>query len=214
MKNLILNPESDDDDITMQDLVAMETMEGVADDASEDDQFFNNINSGTNPLEPFMNAILQQSHQNPGFTCDKCGIHFHSLLEFRGHQELSCTEAKRSKGKKSSKSRAKNSAPCNEEVVEIKQEVKSEAVESALQPVLGATGDGHKWKCNQCKVVFETGPDLLEHLDLIRKAEFKCSSCHMILRRSQNRLHSQKEISHSAQGEGGGRHLHPGHGQD
>ena len=50
----------------------------------------------------------------------------------------------------------------------IKTEVKSEAVlDSASQPVLGGTGD--HWKCNQCKVVFETGPELLDHLDQIKQ---------------------------------------------
>ena len=61
----------------------------------------------------------------------------------------------------------------------IKTEVKSEAVlDSASQPVLGGTGD--HWKCNQCKVVFETGPELLDHLDQIKQAEHKCSKCHVI----------------------------------
>ena len=40
-------------------------------------------------------------------------------------------------------------------------------LDSASQPVLGGYGD--HWKCNQCKVVFETGPELLDHLDQIKQ---------------------------------------------
>ena len=52
----------------------------------------------------------------------------------------------------------------------IKTEVKSEVavvLDSASQPALGGYGD--HWKCNQCKVVFETGPELLDHLDQIKQ---------------------------------------------
>ena len=40
-------------------------------------------------------------------------------------------------------------------------------LDSASQPALGGYGD--HWKCNQCKVVFETGPELLDHLDQIKQ---------------------------------------------
>ena len=108
--------------------------------------------------------------------------------------------SKLSKGKKgkssasgAAKNRAKSSAPAEESPmpstsdlapdsnvdakwqlpdIVVKTEVKSEAVlDSASQPVLGGTGD--HWKCNQCKVVFETGPELLDHLDQIKQAEHK-----------------------------------------
>merc|ERR1712179_389401 len=51
----------DDDDITLEDLVAMETME----DEDEADSFFNLTGSSTNPLEPFMNSIFQDSKKMP-----------------------------------------------------------------------------------------------------------------------------------------------------
>ena len=53
--------------------------------------------------------------------------------------------------------------------------VKSEAIyDSNSQPALGAATSGiDTWKCNQCKVAFESGPQLLEHLDEIRRAEHK-----------------------------------------
>ena len=53
--------------------------------------------------------------------------------------------------------------------------VKSEAIyDSNSQPALGAASSGgDTWKCNQCKVAFESGPQLLEHLDEIRRAEHK-----------------------------------------
>ena len=53
--------------------------------------------------------------------------------------------------------------------------VKSEALyDSNSQPALGAaTSSVDTWKCNQCKVAFESGPQLLEHLDDIRRADHK-----------------------------------------
>ena len=53
--------------------------------------------------------------------------------------------------------------------------IKSEAVyDSNSQPALGAASSRvDTWKCNQCKVAFESGPQLLEHLDEIRRAEHK-----------------------------------------
>ena len=53
--------------------------------------------------------------------------------------------------------------------------VKSEAIyDSNSQPALGAASSGiDTWKCKNCKVDFESGPQLLEHLDEIRRAEHK-----------------------------------------
>ena len=54
--------------------------------------------------------------------------------------------------------------------------IKSEAslYDSNSQPALGAATSGvDAWKCNQCKVSFESGPQLLEHLDEIRRGEHK-----------------------------------------
>jgi hypothetical protein len=63
--------------------------------------------------------------------------------------------------------------------IKTEAEIKSKAIlDSASQPVLGGTGD--HWKCNQCKVVFETGPELLDHLEQMRQSEHKCTSCHVI----------------------------------
>ena len=215
-------PDSDDDDdITLQDLVALETMDD-ADDV-EADQFFT-LSSNTNPLEPFMNSIIHNSgaaDDAGGFLrCEQCGQHFVSSIEFRRHKEAACPAmvataraqlsklsklSKGKKGKSSSSAAAKNRAKSStssaaaaaaaaappttaEEPMSsssdlaansnvdakwqlpdvIKTEVKSEAVlDSASQPVLGGTGD--HWKCNQCKVVFETGPELLDHLDQIKQ---------------------------------------------
>ena len=58
-------PDSDDDDdITLQDLVALETMDD-ADDVEEADQFFT-LSSNTNPLEPFMNSIIHSGADDAG----------------------------------------------------------------------------------------------------------------------------------------------------
>ncbi len=212
-----------DDDITLQDLVALETMEDadVCED-DEDDQFFT-LSTSTNPLEPFMNSILQ-APDNGGFSCDRCGLHFASILEFREHNREVCQPQPpqaTKKGKKSTSKRhkAKNSsaralpqtalAPpppppaaaddnAKMEVdedeegedqsmrpIKLEPEVKSELLDSNSQPVLGGLGgqDGKEpghWKCNQCRAVFENGPQLLEHLDQVRNAEHNCPACHLI----------------------------------
>ena len=203
-----------DDDITLQDLVALETMEDA--DVNEDDQFFT-LSSSTNPLEPFMNSILQMPEaSNTIFTCDRCGLHYGTILEYRNHRDICRTSS--IKGKKSTKknkakmstnkSRATlplpeiandglntggetSSSSWTELKTEVKAEIKSETMDSTSQPVLAATGQN--WKCNQCRVVFETGPQLLEHLDLIRSSEFKCVSCHLVFDdRKMQLLHKRK----------------------
>ena len=68
-----------------------------------------------------------------------------------------------------------NSLSSNDASVSLPVAVKSEAIyDSNSQPALGAATSGiDTWKCNQCKVAFESGPQLLEHLDEIRRAEHK-----------------------------------------
>jgi hypothetical protein len=183
LPSAVVHESDEDDDITLQDLVAMETLEDA--DVYDDDHFFA-LNSSTNPLEPFMNAILQ-SHEDM-FSCERCGLHFGSMLEFRLHRE-SCQA--RSKGKKSAsksggKAKVKSSrrpdVPDPEAMDVVKETfgqgsdptlvaesifVKTESssnsrgpLDSASQPALG--GAGAHWKCNQCKAIFESGPLLLQ----------------------------------------------------
>jgi hypothetical protein len=209
--------DDDDDDITMQDLVALETMDDAGcDDDDEDDNFFALGSNSTNPLEPFMNAILQSGEEPASaaaFGCDLCGLHFASISEFRGHREV-CVQrsgprkgtGKRSKAKaaptpKSSTSSEAATVTATDVVkAEIKTEVKSEppstVMDTSSQPVLGGTSQ--YWKCNQCRAVFESGSLLLEHLETLRKSEHKCSACHIIFDdRKMLLLHRRK--LHSAQ---------------
>ena len=83
MTSLSAHADSDsDDDITLQDLVALETMEDEADDV-EADQFFTSLSSSTlNPLEPFMNSIIHHSGAATGQDDE-----FRSFDEFRRHKE-------------------------------------------------------------------------------------------------------------------------------
>jgi hypothetical protein len=70
--------------------------------------------------------------------------------------------------------------------------VKSETFDSSSQPALGAAGANH-WKCNQCRVVFESGPLLWEHLDSLNRANHKCTICHIIFdERKQTLAHRKK----------------------
>ena len=211
-----------DDDITLQDLVAMETMEDADVCDGDDEQFF----SSSAGYDPFMNSILHQppsASEGPIYTCDKCGLNFVSILEYGSHSD-GCNNRMKGVGKKSKSksSKAKSSSAAasataasqiepaamqeddeaqwplvlkdtSEESstvtntsttttttpATIKKEMKMEILaDSSTQPALGGTGDN--WKCSQCKVVFETGPQLMEHLELMRSSEHKCSSCHII----------------------------------
>jgi len=173
----------EEEDITMQDLVALETMEEAGcDDEDEDDHFFA-LGSSTNPLEPFMNAILQsgEEHQREAASTS------------RRRPGAKKGVGKRSKGTKhrqASTSREEEPPEVIAETemsdlvkAEIKTEVKAEPALAAVmdvnsQPALG--GAGQHWKCNQCRAVFESGSLLLEPLETLRRAEHKCSTCHII----------------------------------
>merc|ERR1712098_682012 len=48
----------------------------------------------------------------------------------------------------------------------------------ASQHPLG--GQSKHWKCGQCKLVFESGPQLPQHLDFIKKSKVKCMACHLV----------------------------------
>ena len=70
--------------------------------------------------------------------------------------------------------------------------VKSETFDSSSQPALAAPGANH-WKCNQCRVVFETGPLLWQHLDSMHRAANKCTMCHVTFEdRKQALAHRKK----------------------
>lgn len=70
--------------------------------------------------------------------------------------------------------------------------VKSETFDSSSQPALAAPGANH-WKCNQCRVVFESGPMLWEHLDSMHRAVNKCAVCHVAFAdRKQALAHKKK----------------------
>jgi hypothetical protein len=71
--------------------------------------------------------------------------------------------------------------------------VKSETFDSSSQPALGAAGANH-WKCNQCRVVFESGPLLWEHIDSINTAIQKCSICHLIFDERKQALSHRKKF--------------------
>ncbi len=205
----LLPDESDDDDMTLQDLVAMETMDETEDvedqfftlssNTNPLEPFMNSIihESGGRP-----GGVLQR--------CDHCREHFGSIGEFKSHKETCPYARSKGVGKKSkssalSKNRVKSSAAASasaappSDIIEdanmgediklglqadgaIKTEsgeIKSEGLfDTASQPALGGTGD--HWKCNQCKAVFETGPELLDHLQQIREAEHKCAACHVV----------------------------------
>ena len=60
---------------------------------------------------------------------------------------------------------------------DIKPSLKQEASVATQNP-LGS--QSKHWKCGQCKVVFESGPELLKHLEWIKRAKIKCIPCHVV----------------------------------
>jgi len=64
-----------------------------------------------------------------------------------------------------------------EENSDIKPSLKQEASVATQNP-LGS--QSKHWKCGQCKLVFESGPELLKHLEWIKRAKIKCIPCHVV----------------------------------
>lgn len=211
MRNKIspdLSDEDEEDDISLQDLVAMETMEqendededeeDVEDSADDEDPLFTLASCTTaNPLEPFVNAILRDRTES--FECDSCGLHFPTHEAYVIHR----TDVCRTKMSKNGGYKVKKSiAATFEGLAEVKSEASSLLsaadlgrsleqpypgtsgsnsfkFETDSQPVLGSCHQDH-WKCNTCLVVFTTGLDLFRHQEELRDAQFKCNTCHLI----------------------------------
>ena len=199
---LSMNQTGSDDDMTLQDLIAVETIDEsqmAEDDIHWSSQLsFDSFN--------YISAVISQGTR---LVCEGCGLHSSSLEEHKTHT-AQCSRAQAgSKVKKSSTVKAKNRRPAtvtSEEVKEYVEEMKDMKQEPALwvedemiddcetedikpptlkqehsvatQNPLGA--QNKHWKCGQCKVVYESGPQLLEHLDTIKRAKIKCIPCHLV----------------------------------
>ena len=205
--------KEDEEDLSMHDLLAMETM----DDAGEEDKYFPNFassSSGTNPLESYMNSMFQPDHQTEQqryLNCPICSKPFGNIDELEAHTRVCTLRPKKGIGKKSKKSKKPSLPPPEQEddnaisrppssqdvplVTDIKQElsasnsldanysVKSELMtqDSNSQLALGSAGDSMSdWKCNICKVNFDSGLSFNLHLEELRKAKYKCDKCHKV----------------------------------
>ena len=198
---LSLNQAGSDDDMTLQDLIAVETIDEsqmAEDDIHWSSQLsFDSFN--------YISAVISQGTRP---VCERCGLHSASLEEHRTHSAQCCRPGQKLKKSSSVKGKARrvagsaNSTVTSEEIKEQLEEkgLKQEYVEEdlledceiedvkppnlkqehsvATQNPLGA--QNKHWKCGQCKVVYETGPQLLEHLDTIKRAKIKCIPCHLV----------------------------------
>jgi len=210
-----------DDDITLQDLIAVETIDESQ--MAEDDLPWSSQLS----FDSF--SYISQVIGGNSFACEKCGLHFTSLNDHRSHTSH-CTRQIGTKFKKTnnilkSKNRKcpANSTITSEESKEVVEQkviednmksepnmwVNDEVIEEvyprdikptnlkqepsvATQHPLGA--QNKHWKCGQCKVVYESGPQLLEHLDLIKRSKIKCSPCHLVYEDRKDLIaHRRKE---------------------
>ncbi|XP_040567810.1 uncharacterized protein [Lepeophtheirus salmonis] len=202
--------EEDEDDITLQDLVALETME---EDCIDEDQYFT-LNSN-NPLQPYVNLIIHQQQQEQleqqqqeqqeqvifntsfqNFTCEMCGTKMNYFGELSEHLEKKCKKVMELKKLEKSKVALDipSQIPSNEVLKDFGTHKTSHSSSVINQPALGT--DGKHWKCYICFEVFTSGPQLLEHLLMIKAAPFKCSLCHIIFN-SQRQAKDHKKNSHS-----------------
>jgi len=196
-----------DDDITLQDLIAVETI--------DESQMADDDLPWSSQLSFDSFSYISQVIGGNTFVCDKCGLHFTSLNDHRNHTSQ-CNRQTGPKYKKSnnalkSKNRKylANSTITSEESKELFEQ---KVIANQMKPEPGmwvndevisdlGTGDikptnlkqepsvatqnplgaqSKHWKCGQCKLVYESGPQLLEHLDLIKRSKIKCVPCHIV----------------------------------
>lgn len=50
------------------------------------------------------------------------------------------------------------------------------------------------WKCGQCKVVFDCGPKLMEHLEIVKRSKVKCATCHLVYTDRKDLLAHRKKV--------------------
>ena len=214
---LSLSPGSDDD-MSLQDLIAVETIDESQ--MAEDD-----INWSSQLSFDSFNYISQVIGNK--FVCEKCGLQFNNMAEHRSHiAECNNQVLPVGKSKKSLVSKPKNktgsSTVTSEDVkvrvpgehpreissglkteeteleyieTDIKPNILKQEISVATQNPLGA--QNKHWKCGQCKVVYESGPQLLEHLDLIKRAKIKCIPCHLVFDDRKDLIAHQRK-DHSA----------------
>jgi uncharacterized Zn-finger protein len=206
-ESLLPMSHGSDDDITLQDLIAVETIDESQ--MAEDDLPWSSQLS----FDSF--SYISQVIGGNTFVCEKCGLHFTTLNDHRNHTSQ-CNRQIGPKFKKTnnvlkSKNRKylANSTVTSEENKEILDQkiiqnnlkaepglwVNDEVIDDlatrdvkptnlkqepsvATQHPLGA--QSKHWKCGQCKLVYESGPQLLEHLDLIKRSKIKCVPCHIV----------------------------------
>ena len=206
---LDMTPASDDD-MTLQDLIAVETIDESQ--MVEDDMPWSSQLS----FESF-NYILGNK-----MACEKCGLQFTNISEHKTHLKQCNANSGKSKGKKSQLSKKPSTStmtsedfeqkelisrllkkepqlgefieedsPDELEAADIKPSYLTQEHSVATQNPLGS--QNKHWKCGQCKVVYETGPQLLEHLDLIKRAKIKCIPCHIIFEDRKDLLNHRKK---------------------
>ena len=206
-ESLLPMSHGSDDDITLQDLIAVETIDESQ--MAEDDLPWSSQLS----FDSF--SYISQVIGGNSFVCEKCGLHFTSLNDHRNHTSQcnrqigpkfkKTNNALKSKNRKylanstvtseenkevfDQKTIQNNLKPepglwVNDEVIDdlASRDVKPTNLKQepsvATQHPLGA--QSKHWKCGQCKLVYESGPQLLEHLDLIKRSKIKCVPCHIV----------------------------------
>ena len=193
---LSMNQAGSDDDMTLQDLIAVETIDEsqmAEDDIHWSSQLsFDSFN--------YISAVISQGTR---------------LEEPKTHPAQAGSKAKKSKNMRPATVTSEEVKEYVEEMKDMKQEpalwVEDEMIEDcesevmdikpptlkqehsvATQNPLGA--QNKHWKCGQCKVVYETGPELLEHLDTIKRAKIKCIPCHLVFEDRKDLItHRRKE---------------------
>ena len=189
-QHILSFPPPSEDDLTLQDLIAVETIDESR--MPEDDDI-----SWTGQLSAdsfqYISNIIENNKPNELFKCDKCGLHYGSLCEYKDHSVVCHVYRKDmiTKVKKQTMFPDLRIPPSSTitsraqtfythvklEPPEHFRLVKSELTVANQDPLAAST---NHWKCAQCKNVFDSGPSLLRHLDEIKAAKIKCLSCHKV----------------------------------
>ena len=166
-----------DDDMTLQDLIAVETID-ESQMAEDDMPWSSQLN-----FESFNHLLGNQcnAQQNAGKGKSKKAISkklgsANSTVTSEDFEQKDLISRFLKKEPEAGEFVEEDSPDEVEE--DIKPSYLTQEHTVATQNPLGS--QSKHWKCGQCKVVYETGPQLLEHLEQIKRAKIKCLPCHLV----------------------------------
>ena len=201
--NLLSIHPGSEDEMTLQDLIAVETID---ESQMEEDEMhwssqlsfdsFNYISQLTNFPDNKKPAV-EFSSKNGGKS--KKGSDPKKLKIKPGNSTVTSEEIESMEAHFLPNSFKMEPEMDVDEVEEYIEEVDSDIkpnlkLESSVLTQNPLGSQSKHWKCGQCKVVFDSGPELLKHLEWIKRAKIKCIPCHIVFEdRTELLQHRKKE---------------------